>query len=285
MSKADPLDVACRLVASAREEKPQELREVAGVLALLDLLGIVDAFYGEAAGSQTKEPQVIAGMPGPVSDRPVSAGGTSPPDTGGQVSDSERRGDREGDRVLPEPATVGAGPAQDGAPGPAGVASSLLSSIAGMTAKEKGLDPRLITSLLGLLTRVSAQKSSSGQDVAQGSEAETDGEKASLAAMLDPKFITLVLNFLAALSKGGGEESRPGRGGPPGPDLEVSVDSSGTARFDKPAVSPPTASRTSRPPSRLFAGAEQTRGHKPGHGILRSPFITPRRPSYLDGKG
>ncbi len=359
MSRANPLDVACRLVTTARKEKPQDLREVAGVLALLNLLGIVDAFYGETTESAAGKPQTVTGA--------VSATGVSGPlasavspvladVTGGGPLASECQRDQEagcpsqedltgaargaattsagtpsetpalpcsGASVVGDTGAVSREPspqlAAGGARGPADVASNLLSSLVGTTARDKGLDPKLITSLVGLLARASAQKTASGEETAQGAGAEADKEKASLAALFDPKFITLVLNLLAALNKPGGEavaegrkdgqsrSSAPAGAGAtvgtwpvrpepsdesgseaersPGKDIEVSVDSNGVARFRKPSSVSRSMSRASEPVSRLFGGPGQTRGHKPGHAILKSPFITPRRPSYLDGKG
>lgn len=358
MSRANPLDVACRLVTTAREEKPQDLREVAGVLALLNLLGIVDAFYGETAESGAGKPRTVAdavsatGVSGPS----ASAISAVPTDvTGGGPLASERQRDREAGRRSQEDlggaatvaATTSAGTPSETAPlpcsgvslegdagrvarelspqlaaggvrGAADVASNLLSSLVGMTARDKGLDPKLIASLVGLLARASAQKTASGEETAQGAGVEADKEKGSLAALFDPKFITLVLNLLAALNKPGGEaaearkdgQSRPGapagagtavgtwpvRSEPscesssetvrsPGKDIEVSVDSNGVARFRKPSAVSRSTSQASKPVSQPFAGSGQTRGHKPGRGILKSPFITPRRPSYLDEKG
>lgn len=359
MNRANPLDVACRLVTTAREEKPEELREVAGILALLNLLGIVDAFYGEIAEPAAGKPQAMAGavsatvVPGSLASAisPVSADVT-----GGGPLASERRRDQGAGRSSQEDldgAVAGAAMTSGGTPrelstppcsgspavgdngavsrepsprlaagrvrGPADVASNLLTSLVGMTARDQGLDPKLITSLVGVLARASAQKTASGEETAQGAGAEADKEKASFAALFDPKFITLVLNLLAALNKPVGEavaegrkdgQSRPGapegagsavgtwpvRPEPsgesgsegersPGKDIEVSVGSNGVARFRKPPAGSRSTSQTSKPVSQLFGGPGQTRGHKPGRGILRSPFITPGRPSYLDGKG
>ncbi|HHY35426.1 MAG TPA: hypothetical protein GX510_07350 [Firmicutes bacterium] len=354
MSRANPLDVACQLVRTTREEKPQDLREVAGVLALLNLLGIVDAFYGETAESAAGTPQVgagavsetsltstlasvtgpvphdITGEPLAVGRRDQELGGPLPEDVTGAATGATTASPGTAFRTSEPPSSGNTGDAgavsteassqlaPAGARGPADVASNLLSSLIALTGKDRGLDPKFITSLIGLLARASAPKAVSGEESFQGPGSEPDKEKASLAALFDPKFITLVLNLLAALSKPGGEvggegrrdgqfrsstpvgggtavsagrggsqpsgESGPGVNRPSGQDIEVRVDSNGVARFRKPATSHSTP-EVSRPASRLFAGPRQTRGHKPGHGILKSPFITPRRPSYLDGKG
>ncbi|MBE3519766.1 MAG: hypothetical protein IMW97_05610 [Firmicutes bacterium] len=363
MSRANPLDVACQLVRTAREEKPQDLREVAGVLALLNLLGIVDAFYGETAESAAGKPQRGAGAADETSPTGTlaSATGSLPRVVTGELPALEVRRDQEvsepvsgevtgtpAGAATASPGTVfratapsspgGAGetgpvaarlvsaePSAQSAAGaarsPADAATSLLSSLIGLAGKDRGLDLKLVTSLIGLLARASGPKAASGEETSKGAGSEPDKDKASLAALFDPKFITLVLNLLAALNKPGGEVAGEGRrdgqsrsstpagggtaagvargGSQPsgeagesgshvdrssGEDLEVRVDSNGLARFEKPAISRSTP-EAPRPASRLFPSPRQSRGHKPGHGILKSPFITPRRPSYLDEKG
>ena len=276
-------EIARAVLVDRPGESKRSVREKAGLLALLNLLGIVDAFYADA--SAEAEPQASSAPPSTRSEpenppSPLSAltrliSSASPADTG---SDS-----------------------QAAHPGISPSAGSPLSSLLG------SLDPALLASMVGLVSSIArartprqpesgetalgaraaasdaeaaedtaASQPSSGQPDSPSASVETtegsatprasppaSGQPSPLQQVLglDPRILTLALNLLAELMKSRTGEQRPveqakQREAPAGETVSAVMKerSAGTPGMRKPSLGP-----------RLY--------HKPGFGIYRSPNL------------
>ncbi len=151
-------------------EDPQSLREKAGMLALLNLLGIVESFYGNPAPSKIAE--VDSGASGLLAALSSLSGGQSGPDSGmltsimgllpvltGMLSGKESR-EEPADHTeddADEPST-GIPPRQEG--------SSPLGQVLGM-------DPKLLTLILNFIANMDFMKQRGSRESKETSTQET----------------------------------------------------------------------------------------------------------------
>ena len=267
-------EIAKSVLADQAGKDPRNFREKAGLLALLNLLGIVEAFYGGM-------PLPVGGNAGtpPARDPAVASLIHAPPTAVAPPAPVA-------DPVVPGPISIVSGltkllgavqPPATGDGSPAQASPSMSSILA-------GIDPSLIAGMLSMIAsmakarptrapaKVEAQSSDdapseSGESTAEPEPSPEAAPPSPLQMLLgiDPKVLTLALNVLAELMKSKQAEAKekPAEGQAP---AEVTA-----------------AKQAPREPSspQAASGRKAHRMHRPGFGIYRSPLVTPR----LETKG
>ena len=291
-------EIAKAVVVDRPGEDKKSVREKAGLLALLNLLGIVDAFYSETAAEKEapaadvappSAPNPTESLPSPLSALAKLISSASPP--------------------QPTPADSQASPVGTSSPPTGSALSNLLANV----------DPAILASMLGLVSGLAkarlprpptaAEETSQPLDGAGKSEtaqeagaaevpcpqesgpavprpATEPGAKAPDQAGLgqasppsplqqilgiDPKVLTLVLNLLAELMKARPQEQRSieqGKG------KEVRTGETTTSVQDSSAAPALGVRKTPLGP-RLY--------HKPGLGIYRSSHPAKAHPGNASG--
>jgi len=299
-------EIARAILVDKPGEDKRSVREKAGLLALLNLLGIVDAFYSESPESDQEASDAI----------PSSSSSSSP-----SLAQSSAPSPSEGPpsllpaltRLISAASQPDAGPGSQsthaGVPAPAGgPLSSLLGS----------LDPALLAGMLGLVSSIararmprqpdsgegahgdSAVPSGSegvqeasvrelppGQPDSAGTSAESPGgspvapkaagptpasQPSPLQQVLgiDPRVLTLALNLLAELMKSRTLEQKP----------------SEQARQKEPCAGETSVPKTHEASVGTAATRKAPLGprlyHKPGFGIYRSPNPAHRAKTHPD---
>lgn len=230
-------DIARSVLVDSPDGDARSLREKAGLIALLNLLGIVESFYGEASESVSRETK--DDQPGPAGMAPA----TQASQTGGAAAP--------GDSAV----QTGSAPPPTGIENPLSMVSGLarmLSSVmgspqagaqqaggspppasGGLPGALGGLDPALIASMLGLVsamaktrpqvkapTKVVATEAQApaegGPDVefpaAPADEGQAEPQEKPAAGQspasplqqilgIDPRVLTIILNLVADLMK------------------------------------------------------------------------------------
>lgn len=286
-------EIARSVLADKAAGDVKSFREKAGLLALLNLLGIVEAFYGEvpaqgdgAPAIAVRDPAVDALVKAPASEiaPPPHAQGAPAPASPpvGPISIVSGLTKLLGSMQPPSQAS-----AAETQPGSAAAPHAGGSPLQGLL---NNLDPALIASVLGMVAsmararparppiKVEAQgvegtPSESGTQTAEPEPSPEAAPPSPLQQLLgiDPKVITLVLNVLAELMKSRQvpeSKDKPAAG----PDAGATAD----ARAQQPPARPVPKGR-----SHLAATARKPalRLHKPGLGIYRSPRFAPRSAS------
>ncbi|MGI6642514.1 MAG: hypothetical protein ACOX3V_00625 [Bacillota bacterium] len=245
-------EIARTLVLEHAEQDGKSLREKAGLLALLNLLGILDTFFGDGLKEEDLEPAQTheESTPKPNSEiaeiQSVSTAAIEP--SGPTV--------REGlENSTPTASLFGS------------LAKVLGASSGGDGTSSQGLDPTLIGLLLSLATNlpklmkpktsgatgdVESKEGADAKDAGVDSPAEKPAPLQQILGF-DPKILTLILNLLAGLDimKPKSEAKTP-----PNSDVSETI----IAESHK-QEAPATSSPRSKPRSRL---------HKPGLGIYRN---------------
>lgn len=268
----------------------KSFREKAGLLALLNLLGIVEAFYGVvpaeddgATAIAVRDPAVDALIKAPAgeSEAPPPAHGVPAPSSPpvGPISIVSGLSKLLGS--MQPPAGAAGAQAEPGSAAAPQTGGSPISSLL------SNLDPALIASVLGVVAsmararparapiKVEAQSAESapGESGTPAAEPEPSPEAAPPSPLqqllgIDPKVITLVLNVLAELMK-----SRQAAEQKDKPAAGQAAGATGEARAEQ-SVARPASEARSHPPATARKSA--LRPHKPGLGIYRSPRFTAR---------
>jgi len=266
-------DIARSVLVDNPKGDAKGLREKAGLLALLNLLGIVEAFYGEMpqdARSQTGA--TSAGTAGVAKELVLATSGA------------------ETASVAATPATPAANAAGDG---PFSIVSSLSKLLAG-GGPAGAIDPALVAGMLGLVsamakarpglakpagepTRDTTGETTSGAQAVvapPGDEpGQTEGgekpapvvQQGSLSPVqqilgIDPKVLTLVLNVVADLMKSRSLEAKE-KAPEPGADRQEKAETPAAVGAGGKDIVRAGLKRRA-PASRLY--------HKPGLGIYRT---------------
>ncbi len=249
-------EIARSLLADGSGEDQRSLREKAGLLALLNLLGIVESFYGEGSyfgEGQFAEETAITTMK-PAETQNLQSIQAEPPDIG-----SAR-----------EPITP------------------LFSILSKLLAGQGSMDPAMLTSLIGLVSSLSKvfpgkasvpdeQESEEGSKHEDPDQAEGVAPEAGITRKLehvsplqqilgmDPKLLTAILNFIANMDFMRSKTSQEPKV-PPVPESAPEV------QDIAPEATPVRLSEDKRQlvvaKSRPKPSAPRT-GHKPGFGIYR----------------
>lgn len=180
-------DIARSLLVDSPGASNKTIREKAGILALLNLLGIMDAFYGEAGAEETSAK---------AEKTEDQESGAKPAQGHSQIALAER-------------------------PGTADASSNILSLLsraigsAGQAQEENRRSPdlALLAPLLSIVTMLSrslnrtaqpeqqgkAEEPGAGDGQNQSEKSRSDGGTISLSQLLDPKLLTFLLNFIAGM--------------------------------------------------------------------------------------
>ena len=260
-------EIARSVLVDKTDGDAKTFREKAGLLALLNLLGIVEAFYGALPSSEGGAPAGQLAVHDPAVEA-LARTAVSPP-------------------AAPEPAPA---PAPAVPEGPISIVSTLTKLMGSASTAQPGtspianllssLDPSMIASMLGMVAamakarpakppaKVEAQDSDDVPDESGTSQAEPNpspepAPPSPLQQLLgvDPKVLTLILNVLAEFMKSKAAEPK-----------------------EKPAVAKPNADARADGAPAVEAHAHQpaarrtlSRLHKPGLGIYRAP-CAPAKP-------
>jgi hypothetical protein len=264
-------EIARSVLADGSDGDPKSFREKAGLLALLNLLGIVEAFYtpvlapAQAAQTTPVAPQQTG------SDARQSLPAPSPPDEGaGQAATPEGPPSLVSGLAkmlvgMQPQVSLGPGSAQGMAGGAPPIASML-----------SNMDPALIAGLVSAVATMARSRPSSktpvrtdgqtsSEDPCESDTSAAEPEPSPEAAPpsplqqvlgIDPKILTLALNVLAEVMRSRASETKDR------PAAEVRASEQDAPR---------TLSVDPRSASPGMARKPGTRLHKPGLGIYRSP--------------
>lgn len=294
-------EIARSVLADGSGGDQKSFREKAGLLALLNLLGIVEAFYGEMPAPVGSTSTALA-VRDPVVDSLIRAPGSSPSQPAQMAPVAPQQAGSDAGQSLPAPGPLDEGTGKATTPeGPLSLVSGLAKmqvsmqpqasagaasgqSMAGGAAPIAGMlsnmDPALIAGLLSAVATMARARPSSrapartdGQTPTEDPESETSAaepEPSPEAAPpsplqqilgIDPKILTLALNVLAEVMKSRASETKE----------KPAAESRASEQ-----VSLRTPSVDSRPSPAGIAKRPGTRLHKPGLGIYRSPRSTIR---------
>ncbi len=267
-------EIARSVLSGSPGGDPKSLRERAGLLALLNLLGIVEAFYGEM---------------------PLSVGASVPPQ---ESCDAAVSSLLEATTTSTTATTAPAVPAPSAgtAPGPISLVSGLTKMLGTMQTPAAdgsptqgipsissilaGIDPSLIAGLLSMIASMAKPRLARPVPVEAESSPETPSESGTETAEaaveseaappsplqqllgIDPKVLTLALNVLAELMKTKQAEAKERPADP------------AAAADDTSARAPQKEARPSQ--ASFPAGRKTGRAHRPGLGIYRSPLSAPK---------
>ncbi|MGI6632774.1 MAG: hypothetical protein ACOX5M_06940 [Bacillota bacterium] len=232
-------DIARSVLTESHETDPRSLREKAGLLALLNLLGILESFYAEG-DSQKSSINLIKSM--------AEDAVLSPPQPEAKETDLTSSVMAAASKLLSGP-QGGIDPALIG---------TLMGALSAMT-KARNLSPQPPSEPAETAADSDSQDSGAEAKDKPPAEPKTPASPLQQILGIDPRIITLALNVLADLMKARntgekqpGQESSREDGSHKQP-TEVTVTSDGKT------VVIPTAK--SKPRERLY--------HKPGLGIYR----------------
>ncbi len=306
VNKGSLSELAQTFLTSEGSDHPAKLREKAGLLALLNLMGILEVFY--AAGETAERPASDAAQ-----DSQVSTGSstqeTVPAAPGGSPDSAEQHPVAEVLARLVNDKGSSRPPVQPHAspdtPGEmalrADALTPLLSAIPSLLcSKEGGIEPALLSAILKLVTSpsktkpASTGKSSSPADEAQeatagaGEASEDDAIKPSSQGSLglDPNLIASLLNLLMGFDRARQKTSVRTADRPPpvapvksGEDFEITLSEDGksvlarstTQTMQQPPQQPPSLSQFLKQPSQAAKppAKRPSHSHRPGVGIRR----------------
>ncbi|HOA71001.1 MAG: hypothetical protein WBL52_01200 [Bacillota bacterium] len=271
---------------------PAWVREKAGLLALLNLMGILEVFYAAGELQEVSAPRrtgldeagLDAGRPDTTGDdRPATQ--AAPSDTGPETSAGSSGSPKDSpvaEAIAQPAATQGsiqtqAQPAglpgtQGGAAKPDALAPLLSALPLLLGSKQGGIDPNLISAILKLIPSLTRSKPASAPE-ASGDAAAVSKEEPTASSQgsfgLDPKLIVSLVNFLAGLEKSRSKPASTPVGPPPpeapgkhGQEVQISLSPDGESVIAKPV---------SKQPSQCIKTPVQppAQRHKPGVGIRR----------------
>lgn len=205
-------DIAKSLLVQNPDGNPKTLREKAGLLALINLLGIMDAFFGVTLPeSQEKALMNIkeAADSKPSEEKPSEVQGDA--GEAGAITPVQPQSPAASDPVMSLFSMLARSlfgtPGQTEAPASQG-------GDTGKAAPSEGLDPRMLASLLSVVTAFTkalkpraaeGEKGSEGQGNEAGRAGEPGSEAPNKPSPLqqalgfDPKILTLLLNIIASM--------------------------------------------------------------------------------------
>ncbi len=293
-------------------DDPGWVRAKAGLLALLNLMGILEVFY--AAGELAEIPavseggeeegQVSTGSSAPETGPEAPTGGPVLPQ-GHPIADTILQPARREGSLQPQSEPSGLADTHSGAARPDALAP-LLSAIPLLLGSKEGggIDPTLISAILKLVSSLSRSKPASATEDGSfsGDEpcetySETPGDSPGDATRTssqgslgpDPNLIASLLNFLAGLDKSEQKTGRSTNGRPPPEvaekddqkvEITLSPDGKSVIARSSPRITPqaPSLSEFLRQPSQCAKTPVQPPAdrHKPGVGIRRG-WIKQRR--------
>ncbi len=276
-------EIAKALMVEHPEKDPKSLREKAGLLALLNLLGIMDAFFGEGLKVDDLVPPQTREEPTP--ERSLEPSKAYLPEASSEIAETTS--------VSKATLELSRPPGEDSSGAPASLFGSLAkilgASSGGDGGSYQGLDPAIIAPMLSLasmLPKLMKPKASGTEGDGESSEAanpadaglNAPAEKPSpLQQVLgfDPKILTLILNLIAGLDilKPKQAEYRQSGLKEPEPESPQSncVSEPGTDPLQLPGKEPSLAThRKESPLGSSPRGKPRSRLHKPGLGIYRN---------------
>lgn len=266
-------DIARSVLVDNPEGDAKGLREKAGLLALLNLLGIVEAFYGEMPqGARSQTGAKSAGAAGAAKELALATSGAETPS------------------AAATPTTPAANAAGDG---PFSMVSSLSKLLAG-GGPAGAIDPALVAGMLALVSAMAKARPGLAKPAGEAAR-DTTGETTSAAQAvvappgdepgqtggsekpapvvqqgslsplqqilgIDPKVLTLVLNVVADLMKSRSLEAKE-KAPEPGPDRQEKAETPAAVGAGGKDIVRAGLKRRA-PASRLY--------HKPGLGIYRT---------------
>lgn len=294
-------EIAKSLLVDNQEDEPESLREKAGLLALLNLLGIVDMFYDTQESAQkpattTRQPKEIA----PVQDTNKAASSrheTTPAQDSHKTSSNARHSLAELVSTISGESATPSGPAESLRENSVGCLLSALTKFC--RNKEGALDPNIVTALIKMASSLARGKNdkptgaTSGEnasvkpdehttlsettlkihDSGTGTKQNKSRTETQSSLGIDPKLITVLFNFLAGLDLPKTKSTaRSGTESAANKDAEAKDDTAITLSSNGKAIIAKHKHNKTRSEPRTY--------HKPGFGIRKGwlkQTVSPRR--------